>query len=210
MRTKKEITVILRTLEKLFPEAKCPLHYRKPWQLIVAVILSAQCTDKKVNEVTPALFAKYPTLELLSNAKLRDVEKLIFQTGFYHAKAKHIVSMARTLLRNHHGKVPQTMAELTQLPGVGRKTANVVQGELYGTAEGIAVDAHVIRLARLLGLTGSSNPIQIERDLMQQIPASDWVTFPHRIMSYGRAYCTARAHDHLACPLRKLYRPTSI
>lgn len=196
---------IMRILTRLFPEPKCALNYKKPWELLVAVILSAQCTDKKVNEVTKALFKKYKTLDDYLSATRTEFEKDIHATGFYRAKAKNILNAARAIKEDFSGKIPKTMGEMITISGVGRKTANVVLGELYGTSEGIAVDTHVIRLSRLLGLTTHKDAIKIERDLMEIIPKKDWVRFPHLLILYGRTYCTARC-KHTDCPLRKFYK----
>lgn len=193
----------MRILAKLFPEPKCALHYKKPFELLVAVILSAQCTDKKVNEVTPTLFKKYRTTDSYANASPRDFERDIYSTGFYRAKTKNILAAAKYIKKEFRGKIPKTMGEMVRIPGVGRKTANVVLGELYGTAEGIAVDTHVIRLANLLGLTKHHDAKKIEQDLMKIVPKKDWVRFSHFLILYGREYCPATKHDHKKCPLGK-------
>jgi len=195
---------ILRILKKLYPNPACALHYTKPWELLIAVILSAQCTDKKVNEVTKELFMKYRTLDDYVNAKPASFEKDIHATGFYRAKTKNILAASKIIKNNFGGKIPMTMGEMIMIPGVGRKTANVVLGELYGTTEGIAVDTHVIRLSRLLGLTEHTDATKIEQDLMQIVPKKDWVRFSHILILYGREYCTARC-KHPSCPLREFY-----
>ncbi|HBB44304.1 MAG: Endonuclease III [Parcubacteria group bacterium GW2011_GWA1_44_13] len=169
-KTNSQLPKILRVLTRLFPEPKCALHYKKPFELLVAVILSAQCTDKKVNEVTKELFKKYITLDDYVSAKPNEFEKYIYSTGFYKAKTKNILAAARVIKNNFSGKIPTTMGEMIAIPGVGRKTANVVLGELYGIAEGIAVDTHVIRLSRLLGLTKNKDAVKIERDLVEIVP----------------------------------------
>lgn len=194
----------MRILTKLFPDPKCALHYKKPWELLVAVILSAQCTDKKVNEVTKELFKKYLTLDDYVRADTKEFEQAIYSAGFYKAKTKNIIAAAKVVQNNFVGKIPKTMGEMVTIPGVGRKTANVVLGELYGFAEGIAVDTHVIRLSRLLGLTKQRDVVKIERDLMQIIPKKDWVRFSHLFILYGRAYCPAHC-KHIDCPLSKFY-----
>lgn len=191
---------ISKILTQLYPEPVCALHYKKPFELLVAVILSAQCTDKRVNEVTKHLFKKYKTLNDYVVAMPDVFEKDIYTMGFYRAKTKNILGAAKAIKQNFGGKVPQTMGELVTIPGVGRKTANVVLGELYGKAEGIAVDTHVIRLSRLLGLTKHSDAIKIERDLMEIIPKKDWVLFSHSLILYGRDHCTAYC-KHTNCPL---------
>lgn len=206
MSSEKEIRIILRELKKLFPDVRPFLNHSSPWELLVGVILSAQCTDKKVNEVTAKLFKKYPRLEDYLAARPEEFEKDIFQTGFYKAKTKHILTTARMIHEKFGGKVPQTMEEILTLRGVARKTANVVLSNAYGIAAGIAVDTHVMRLARKFGLSNGKNPVQIERDLMKIIPRDEWLHFTHRIIQYGRAYCPARAHDHENEPLVKALR----
>jgi len=192
---------ILKVLTKLFPNPECALHYAKPWELLVAVILSAQCTDKKVNEVTKELFKKYKTLDDYVNAEPALFEKDIYSTGFYKNKAKNILAAAKAIKKDFNGKIPRTIGEMLTIPGVGRKTANVVLGELYSTTEGIAVDTHVIRLSRLFGLTKHSDATKIEKELMKIVPQKDWVRFSHLLILYGRKYCPARC-KHTDCPLR--------
>jgi len=191
-------------LKKLFPKIHIALNWNNPWQLLVAVILSAQCTDKKVNEVTRDLFKKYPTLDDYVNTTRKEFEKDIHSTGFYRNKAKNILATAKIIKDTYGGKVPRTMEELILLPGVARKTANVVLGSAYGISVGIAVDTHVRRLSRKLGFTIHSNPDKIEQDLMEIIPKKDWLDFNLRLVSYGRAYCPAKSHDHDSCPLRNI------
>src|SRR3989338_3390654 len=200
----KEISKILK---KLFPKAKIMLRYSNNWELLVAVQLSAQCTDKKVNEVTPALFKKYRTLDDYVRADRKEFEKAIYQTGFYRNKSRNILSAAKVIKEKFHGKLPRTMAEMVTIPGVGRKSANVILGNAYGVVEGIAVDTHVMRLAQWLGLTKHKDPIKIERDLMEIIPQKDWFLATYLLIDYGRKYCPARAHDHRAkkCPLARFY-----
>lgn len=194
---------ILKVLRRLYPHPKCALHYRTPWQLLVAVILSAQCTDKKVNEVTKMLFKKYRTFDDYVVAMPVEFERDIYSTGFYRAKTKNILAAAQAIKKNFGGKVPKTMGEMITISGVGRKTANVVLGELYGVTEGIAVDTHVIRFARLLGLTKHADAVKIERDLLKIIPEKERVYFSLSLISYGREYCPAKRHDHTKCPLKK-------
>ncbi len=196
---------MLPILEKLYPNPHCALHYKKPFELLAAVILSAQCTDKKVNQITPQLFKKYPTIDAYAHANPREFESDIYSTGFYKAKTKNILAAAKFILKEFKGKLPKTIAEMITIPGVGRKTANVVLGELYGISEGITVDTHVIRLARLLGLTNYSDAVKIERDLMLVVPPKDWIRFAHSLVLYGREYCPATKHDHSKCPLNKYY-----
>lgn len=200
--TKKErATIILRTLSKLFPHAKIMLNFSNPWELLVAVMLSAQCTDKMVNRVTERLFKKYKTLNDYVHANREEFESDIFMTGFYRMKAKHILEAAQIVRDHYDGKVPHTMQEIIALPGVGRKTANVVLGNAYGVIEGIAVDTHVRRLSKILGLTNHNDPGKIEKDLMKIVPRSDWLRFTYLLIEYGRAFCTARKHNHDTCPL---------
>lgn len=195
---------VMKILTKLYPDPACALHYKKPFELLVSVILSAQCTDKRVNEVTKELFKKYRTLDDYINAKPATFEKDIYSTGFYRAKAKNILAAANVVKKDFSEKIPKTMGEMITIPGVGRKTANVVLGELFRTAEGIAVDTHVIRLSRLLGLTKHRDATKIERDLMEIVPKKDWVRFSHMLILYGREYCTAHC-KHMDCPLAQFY-----
>lgn len=200
---------ISRALSKLFPHAKIALHFSNPWELLVAVQLSAQCTDKKVNEVTPALFKKYRKLgdyvRAGSTARGRaQFEQMVRQCGFYRAKTKNILAAARAAQEKHHGKLPRTMAEMIKIPGLGRKSANVILGNAYGVVEGIAVDTHVMRLSRVLGLSNEKTPEKIERDLMAVIPRKDWFRATYMLIDYGRAYCVARPHKHENCPLTKV------
>jgi len=198
----KKANSIARTLKKLFPKAKIALIYGNHWELLVAVILSAQCTDKKVNEVTQKLFKKYKTIDDYVYAKPEVFQKDIYQTGFYRAKTKNILSAAKLVKEKFNGKIPHTMQKILTLPGVARKTANVVLGNAYGIHEGIAVDTHVRRLSRLFGLTRHMDPVKIERDLMRLLPQKEWFDFTYRLIDYGRKYCTARC-KHETCPLRK-------
>lgn len=198
---KQRVKAIIRELKKLIPNPEMELRYRNNWELLVAVVLSAQCTDKQVNKVTKELFKKYRTLDDYVCAKPRDFEKDIYSTGFYRNKTKHILAAAKLIKKRFGGKVPRTMAEMIQIPGVSRKTANVVLGNAYGIVEGIAVDTHVIRLARRFGLTKHSDPKKIERDLMEIIPKSEWFTLTYLLIGYGRQFCSARAKS---CPLDHL------
>jgi endonuclease-3 len=202
---KKRAGKIVVELKKLFPEAKIALKYSNNWELLVATILSAQCTDKKVNEVTEKLFEKYETFDDYVKADLKEFEKDIKPTGFYRNKAKNILASAKIVKEKFNSKIPRTMDEILTLPGVARKTANVVLGNAYGVVEGIAVDTHVRRLSGLLGLTEEKDPNKIEKDLMQIIPKKEWFGFTYRLIDYGRKYCPARRHDHSGCPLKKFY-----
>ena len=201
---KKRAARIVRGPKKLFPRAKIVLRYSNNWELLVAVQLSAQCTDKMVNRVTEKLFKKYRKLGDYAHANPREFEKDIRSTGFYRNKAKNILASAKMIEGKFRGKVPRTMEEILTLPGVARKTANVVLGNAYGVVEGIAVDTHVKRLARVLGLSAEKTPEKIERDLMAIIPKKEWFAFTYRLIEYGRKYCVARPHDHVKCPLSKI------
>lgn len=201
---KSKAAKIVAKLKELFPEAKIALHYKNNWELLVAVILSAQCTDKKVNEVTADLFKKYQTLDDYVNADPREFEADIRSTGFYRNKTKNILGAAKVVKEQFKGRVPKTMQEILTIPGVARKTANVVLGTAYGVVEGIAVDTHVIRLSNLLRLTKHADPVKIERDLMELLPKEEWLGFTYRLIDYGRAYCPARLHDHAQCPLSNI------
>lgn len=192
---------ILGGLARTYPAAECALHHQSPFQLLVATILSAQCTDERVNLVTPELFRRFPTPQKLAEAKQSEVETLIHSTGFFRAKAANLIGMARTLVDEHGGELPQTLEELTRLPGVGRKTANVVLGTAYGIISGIVVDTHVKRLSRLLGLTAATTPEQIEQDLMKLVPQEEWINFSHRLIHHGRRICIARRPKCTECPL---------
>ncbi len=208
LKTKKQLQAeqVISMLKKLFPEAGMILKYENNWELLVSVILSAQCTDKKVNEVTEKLFKKYMALDDYVNADPRAFERDIFSTGFYRAKTKNILASAKMLKNDFGGEVPQTMEEILTLPGVARKTANVVLGNAYGVVDGMAVDTHVKRIAGILGLTKSNNPIIIERDLTALIPKADWFRATYLFIEYGRKYCPAKRHDHAHCPLKEFHR----
>src|SRR3990167_9715207 len=195
---------ILRELRKLRPDAKIALKYKNNMQLLAAVILSAQCTDKKVNEVTEKLFKKYKTVGDFADADIKTFEKEIYQTGFYHAKARNIIAAAKMIQKEFKGILPKTMKEILRLPGVARKTANVVLGNAYGVVEGIAVDTHVRRLSQRLGLTEKDDPVKIEQDLMKLLPKSEWFKTTYRLIDHGRAICTAKDPRCDLCPLSKL------
>lgn len=200
---KKRAAKIVAELKKLYPKATIALKYSNNIELLVAVILSAQCTDKKVNEVTQKLFKKYTTLEEYLRTDPRIFEQDIKQCGFYRMKTKNILGALKIIKEKFGGKVPNTMKEIITLPGVARKTANVVLGNAYGVVEGIAVDTHVKRLSKKLGLTDETDPVKIERDLMAIIPQKEWFDFTYRLINYGRQYCVARPHNHAECPLVK-------
>ncbi len=201
MKKQEKAEHIVKELKRLFPEAKMMLNYRNNWELLVAVELSAQCTDKKVNEITPALFKKYPTLADYVKAKPAEFEKYVYQSGFYKNKTKNILAAAKMVSEKFGGKLPKTMEEMLTIPGVARKTANILLGIAYGVVEGVAVDTHVKRLARLWGLTEESSPEKIEKDLMKLLLKEEWQYFTYRVIEYGRKYCTARVKNHSTCPL---------
>ena len=197
---------ILDLLEGAHPEATCALHYRNPFELVTAVILSAQCTDERVNMVTPALFRRYPGPEALAKARAEDVEDIIRSTGFFRAKAKSIVGCARALAAEHGGVVPRTLDAMVQLPGVGRKTANVVIGHAYDVNEGIAVDTHVLRVSNRLGIARSDDPIVVEQQLMGIIPKQRWTRTTDLLIFHGRKICIARRPLCGSCPVFALCR----
>jgi endonuclease-3 len=198
------IQSILDILRETYPDAECALVHSSPWQLLVATILSAQCTDVRVNMVTPKLFATYPTPEAMAKAPIESIEEIIRTTGFYHNKAKSIQGAGRVISEQFHNKVPQTMDELLTVPGAARKTANVVLGVAYGKAEGVVVDTHVFRLARRLGLTRGETPQAVEQDLMKVIPKDRWIQLSHELIHHGRQICEARKPKCAACPLETL------
>jgi endonuclease-3 len=190
-------------LAKLYPDAKCALDHENPLQLLIATILSAQCTDVRVNMVTPALFARYPDAAAFANADVGELETAIQSTGFFRNKAKNIMACCKLIVEKHGGKVPGTMAELVVLPGVGRKTANVILGNAFDTP-GITVDTHVQRLSRRMGLTKEEDPEKVERDLMELIPEKGWTMFSHRMIFHGRQVCYARKPRCEECTLNKV------
>ncbi len=195
---------ILAILKKAYPEAGCSLDYGTPLQLLVSTILSAQCTDGRVNKVTPALFSRYRTAQDFADADLQELEKMVRSTGFYHNKAKNIRAACRLIVGKHGGKVPDTMDGMLELPGVARKTANIVLGNAYGVIEGVPVDTHAIRISYLLGLTANTNPDKIERDLMRLAPRQDWLLISNLFVHHGRALCIARRPVCSRCPLNEL------
>jgi endonuclease-3 len=201
--TKERLRSILHVLNKEYPQPRTALTYGDPFQLLVAVILSAQCTDHRVNQVTPILFSHFRTPHDFANADTRNIERLIHSTGFFRNKAKNIKACAQALIRDHNGMLPDTMASLNDLPGVGRKTANVVLGEVFGKVEGIVVDTHVARLSQRLGLTKEKNAVTIERDLMSILPKRNWYRFSHSLIVHGRTVCKARTPHCRQCSLRK-------
>jgi endonuclease-3 len=194
---------LVRHLARLYADAHCALHHDNPLQLLVATILSAQCTDARVNLVTPALFARYPDAHAFATADQRELENLIRSTGFFRNKARNIIACCRQLVDQHGGEVPATMEELVPLPGVGRKTANVILGTAFGTP-GLTVDTHVGRLSRRLGLTRETDPVKVERDLARVLPRKEWTMFGHRLIFHGRQVCHARKPDCAGCGLSAL------
>jgi endonuclease-3 len=200
----KRIADLLRRLRAAYPNAECALLHRSPWELLVATILSAQCTDARVNIVTPELFRRFPTPKAFAEASLPAIEEEIRSTGFYHNKAKSISGAAKAVVSQHGGRVPETMAELLPLPGVARKTANVVLGVAFGKAEGVVVDTHVLRLSHRLGLTRAEDPKKVEEDLMRVIPKDRWIAFSHEMIHHGRQICAARKPRCIDCPLETL------
>ncbi len=201
---RQRIKPIIRLLRKSYPEARTALEFRNPLQILVATILAAQSTDKLVNTVTPALFARYPTAEALARADQAALEKEIHSTGFFRNKARNIIGAARRIVEAYGGVVPDAMEELVSLPGVARKTANIVLSAGYHKAEGIAVDTHVLRLSGRLGLSRESDPVKVERDLMALVPRADWLDFNFLLVDHGRAVCQARKPDCPGCVLRRL------
>lgn len=191
----------MELLDQMYPDVKVPLHHRNAWELLVATILSAQCTDKRVNEVTPALFRKYPTIADFANAHQAELAQDIRSTGFFNNKAKALIGAAKKILSDFGGQVPRTMQELLTIPGVARKTANVVLGGAYGITEGIVVDTHVQRVSRRLDLTKQTQPVKIEQDLMKIIPREQWFKFPLQLIYHGRALCIARKPKCADCKL---------
>lgn len=203
MRRKERALWLLQTLKQEYPDAHCALNYSNPFELLVATILSAQCTDERVNQVTAHLFPKYPNPEAFASADLTELQNDIRSTGFFRNKAIAIQESSLQILQNHQGQVPNDMPALTALKGVGRKTASVVMGNAYGHAEGVVVDTHVGRLSRRLGLSKEKQPEKVERDLMKLIPHEDWVIFPHLMIFHGRAVCTARKTFCTSCVLQE-------
>ena len=195
---------ILDRLKREYPDARCALHHGDAYQLLVATILSAQCTDARVNMVTPAFFARYPSPEALARADRGEVEEMIRSTGFFRNKTRSLIGMAQALVADHGGTVPRTMDQLRVLPGVGRKTANVVLGNAYGINEGVTVDTHVTRLSRLLGLTQHADAVKIEQDLMPLFSQADWALLSHLLIFHGRQVCIARRPRCPVCVLADL------
>lgn len=201
---RERLRAVTETLLAAYPDADCALSHEAPHELVVATILSAQCTDERVNMVTPALFAKYPTPRALAEAPIADLERLIHSTGFFRNKAKNLQGAMQGVVERFGGEVPRTMEELLTLPGVARKTANVVLGTAYGIAEGIVVDTHVTRLANRLGYTKQQDAVKIERDLVELVPRESWIAFSHTLILHGRQVCDARKPACERCVVREV------
>lgn len=195
---------ILATLDQMYPGVTCALHHSNAWELLVATILSAQCTDKRVNMVTPGLFRKYPTMQDFAAAKQEELAQDIRSTGFFNNKAKSVIGAARKILSGFGGEIPRNIDHLLTVPGAARKTANVVLGTAFGIASGVVVDTHVQRIARRLDLTRETDPVKIEKDLMKILPKEKWILFSHQIIHHGRALCTARNPRCSECGLEPL------
>jgi endonuclease-3 len=198
------VAAILAELRKAYPDVVCALTHRNAFELVIATALSAQTTDVTVNKVTPELFRMYPTPKRLAEASLPEIEEIIHATGFYRAKAKNIQGAAKVLVERFGGKVPETITELVALPGVARKTANVVLGSWFGIAEGVVVDTHVLRISKRLELTKNDDPVKVERDLMKVIPRERWIQFSHEVIHHGRQVCVARAPRCVDCSLERV------
>lgn len=198
---KARLKTILATLDRMYPEASCALHHSNAWELLVATILSAQCTDKRVNAVTPDLFRKYPSIQDFANTNQAELARDIRSTGFFNNKSKSVIGAARKILADFKGEVPRTIEELLAVPGAARKTANVVLGTAFGIASGVVVDTHVQRISRRLDLTKETAPVKIEQDLIKIIPKEKWISFAHQIILHGRALCVARNPKCAECGL---------
>jgi len=207
-RTKAEkqarLNQILAVLDDMYPNVTCALHHTNPWELLVATILSAQCTDERVNKVTPALFAKYPTIEDFAAATPEAMGKDVYSTGFYNNKAKNIIAAAQRILTVFNGEIPANIEDLLTVPGAARKTANVVLGTFFNIASGVVVDTHVSRISQRLDLTKKIDPVNIEKELIQILPQSRWISFSHQLIHHGRGHCTARSPKCHTCPMNHL------
>ena len=198
---KKRVDRILAELDAIFPNATCALVHKNPWQLLVATILSAQCTDERVNKVTPGLAKKYSTIEAMANASQDELANDIRSTGFFNNKARSLIGAAKKIIADYKGQVPRSMEELLTVPGAARKTANVVLGTAYGIPVGVVVDTHVQRISQRLDLTRNDEPVKIEQDLMKIIPQDRWILFAHQVIHFGRQICVARKPRCASCPL---------
>jgi endonuclease-3 len=201
---KRQAGKVAKLLARHYADAQCALHFSSPLQLLIATILSAQCTDQRVNMVTPELFRRFPAADDLARAPQSEIERIVQSTGFFRNKAKNIKECCRRLVEEHGGEVPQDLEALVRLPGIGRKTANVVLGTAYGIASGVVVDTHVGRLSIRLGLTSHKDPIKVERDLMALLPRREWIAFSHRMIHHGRRICVARSPKCDICPLNDI------
>ena len=204
MTKEEKVLEINKRLKKVYPSPRIELDFQTPLQILIATIMAAQTTDKLVNTLTPALFKKYKTAEDFAKARIDDIDKMINKVTFHANKAKNIKTAAQIIVEKYGGKVPDNMEDLDALPGVARKTANVVLGQAFHKAEGIVIDTHMIRMSNKLGLTTQKDPVKIEQDLMQIVPKKDWIDFPARLILHGRHFCTARPHDCSNCPLGDL------
>jgi endonuclease-3 len=203
--TKKErVAAILKKLDEMYPDVTCALNHRNAWELLVATILSAQCTDVRVNQVTPGLFRKYSTPQDFASARQEVLANDIRSTGFFNNKAKSLIGAGKAIVERFGGKVPQTLAELITVPGAARKTANVVLGTVYGIAEGVVVDTHVLRISKRLDLTKHTEPVKVEQDLMKIIPKEKWILFSHQVIHLGRGPCVARKPKCIECKLNQI------
>ncbi len=200
------LETILQALDKLYPNVTCALHHTNAWELLVATILSAQCTDERVNKVTPGLFAKYPSIEAFATVPVEELANDIRSTGFFNNKAKSVKGAAQKILRDFKGEIPRNIDDLLTVPGAARKTANVVLGTAFGIASGVVVDTHVQRISRRLELTKNDDPVKIERDLMKLLPQDRWIQFSHQIIHFGRGICVARKPKCAECPLNSICR----
>ncbi len=203
-RSRERVSEILKALDEAYPNAVCALHHRSPWELLVATILSAQCTDARVNMVTPELFKRFPTPSAMAQAELPELEEIIRTTGFFRNKAKSIKGAAQTIAEKFGGKIPETLDELITVPGAARKTANVVLGVSFGKAEGVVVDTHVFRISRRLSLAKGDTPQKVEQELMKVIPKNRWIDYSHQVIHHGRQVCVAIKPKCSICPLEQL------
>jgi len=201
---KQRIAAILHALDQRYADVTCALHHHNAWELLVATILSAQCTDERVNKVTPGLFAKYPSMQDFAAANVQELAKDIYSTGFFNNKAKSIVGAARTILKDFGGAIPLDIDQLLTVPGAARKTANVVLGTAFGIPSGVVVDTHVARIAQRLDLTKADTPVKIELDLMKHVPQDHWIQFSHQVIHFGRELCAARKPKCSECPIESL------
>lgn len=200
---KRYASKVVRHLKKGYPDAECALNYDTPFQLLIATILSAQCTDERVNIVTAELFKKHPTPDTMATAPVKQLEKIVQSAGFFRTKAKNIKACAKGLVEDHDGQVPEDLPSLVKLAGVGRKTANVVLGTAFGIPSGVVVDTHVGRISRRLGLTDKTDPVKVENDLMELLPKREWVAYSHRMIHHGRQVCKARRPQCDACSMKR-------